>query len=110
MLSNADKLARVKDDKYGKVVLLNVKALDVKKFPVKFKILTMSNAGSIQIGLCLKSIVHQKAYKFDSKHLSILESSPEHGYYVISSNGFIYSSNDPTINSTKVNLLMKVGD
>lgn len=76
MLTNDNKMAKVKDDKHGKVILLSLKAADVKKNMIKLKITTLSIAGSMQVGLCLKSTVHQKAYKFDSKHISKAESAP----------------------------------
>lgn len=57
-------MAKVKDDKGGKVVLLSEKAMDWKSTPVKFKIATLSSTGSIQIGACLKAQVNQKLYKF----------------------------------------------
>ena len=57
-------MAKVKDDKGGKVVLLTEKALDWKNTPVKFKVAALSIASSLQIGACLKTQVAQKLFKF----------------------------------------------
>jgi hypothetical protein len=107
LLSNENKLAKVKDDKNGKVILLNLKAIDIKKLPIKFKILSI--ATTMHIGLCIKSNIQQKAYKFD-KNISHIDSALDHGFFIGSSNGFVYSSNDPTANNKKGNLLFKGGD
>ena len=37
MLTNDNKMAKVKDDKHGKVILLSLKAADVKKNMIKLK-------------------------------------------------------------------------
>jgi hypothetical protein len=57
-------VAKVKDDKGGKVVLLTEKALDWKNTPVKFKVAALSTAISLHIGACLKTQVAQKLFKF----------------------------------------------
>ena len=41
MLTNDNKMAKVKDDKHGKVILLSLKAADVKKNMIKLKIITL---------------------------------------------------------------------
>lgn len=84
----------MKDDKGGKVVLLSEKAIDWKNTPVKFKIAALSSVGPIQIGACLKAQVAQKLFKFESNHYLYLETNLQHGYFVCSSNGIVYSSND----------------
>lgn len=64
MLSNDNKVAKIKDDKGGKVVLLSEKLMEWKNTPVKFKIVNLTAASSIQIGACLKTQISQKLYKF----------------------------------------------
>jgi hypothetical protein len=64
MLCAENKVAKVKDEKGGKVVLLNEKALDWKNTPVKFKVIALSTASSLQIGACLKTQIAQKLFKF----------------------------------------------
>lgn len=59
-------MAKVKDEKGGKVVLLTEKASDWKNSSIKFKIVALSATSLIQIGACLKTTVAQKLYKFDS--------------------------------------------
>ena len=64
LLSSENKVAKVKDEKGGKVVLLSEKLMEWKNAPVKFKIVNLTAASSIQIGACLKTQVAQKLYKF----------------------------------------------
>jgi hypothetical protein len=58
------RIAKVKDDKNGKVVLINHAAIETKSGPIRFKALSLSAASAVQIGVCLKAQVAQKSYKF----------------------------------------------
>ena len=65
VLANDNKLAKVKDDKHGKVILLNERVIDFKG-TLKVKLAAMAAASQMQLGVCLKSTVSGKSYKFDS--------------------------------------------
>lgn len=64
MLDKDCKIAKVKDDKHGKAVLLNHAVIESKSGPIRFKIVALAAASAMQIGVCLKALVTQKAYKF----------------------------------------------
>ena len=58
------KIAKVKDDKNGRVVLINHAVIETKSGPIRFKVVSLSAASTLQIGVCLKAQVAQKSYKF----------------------------------------------
>jgi hypothetical protein len=64
VLDKDGKNARVKDDKNGKIVLLNTSVLEHKNNIVKFKVTGIGAGSSIQLGLCMKPQVSQKQFKF----------------------------------------------
>ena len=63
-LDKEGKNAKVKDDKNGKIVLLNHSVLEHKNTIVKFKITGMGAGSTIQIGICMKPHIGLKQYKF----------------------------------------------
>lgn len=103
-------IAKVKDDKAGKVVLLSHSVPEHKNYPLRFKITTISVGSIVMIGLCNKAHLTQKTFKFDSKTFFNSENNANHGLYVAASNGFVYSSGDSQINGTKNHLSFKTGD
>jgi hypothetical protein len=66
VLSGENKVAQLKNDKSGKVVLCNEQIVDGKNCAIKFKILNISNFGIISLGVGVRSIVATKTYKFES--------------------------------------------
>lgn len=68
MLSEG-KIAKVKDDKAGKVILLSERVMEWKNTPIRIKIVTLSPASSMHVGLCIKNTIIQKHYKFESNTL-----------------------------------------
>ena len=59
-----NKIAKLRDDKNGKICLLNDKIQEMKNQTVKFKVATLSAAASMQIGLCNRPNMAAKAFKF----------------------------------------------
>ena len=64
VLDKEQKIAKVKDDKNGKTILLNQSVLEHKNNQIRFKITGQMGPSVIQLGLCNKTIITQKQYKF----------------------------------------------
>ncbi len=56
----------MKDDKNGKVLLLNHPVVEAKSGPIKFKVVSLSAASILHVGVCLKPLLAQKQFKFES--------------------------------------------
>ena len=63
-MDKEQKIAKVKDDKNGKTILLNQSVLEHKNNQIRFKITGQMGPSVIQLGLCNKTIITQKQYKF----------------------------------------------